>query len=306
MLSAIKTAIFGGNQNQQCAGTCSACDPALLARCQPAEPGSVGPHSHHVLVRLPQIADAAKEVEQNGAWWPESVDKEPAIAAVSAAVKAQQERLGGKVKVTAFDDVAVPQQQQPGSPPLYEALVFPAGLRLSGVPLEGLGEAVVGALTGGAAGAQAAWLQQRVEGLTLLVCTHGKRDSRCGVLGTQLAHRLVALLEAKGLSQEVRVLKTSHIGGHVVSGSLLPQYAGNVLVYGGASPCNGDWFGGVNADNAEEFLQALLETKVEGSADPNLRRLWRGRVGLSKDEQKALFEANVNKLRDIEDLKAAA
>ena len=24
------------------------------------------------------------------------------------------------------------------------------------------------------------------------------------------------------------------------------QYAGNVLVYGAMSPCDGDWFGGVN------------------------------------------------------------
>ena len=53
--------------------------------------------------------------------------REPAIAAVSAAVKEQQERLGGKVKVTAFDDMAVPQQQQSEGPALYEALVFPAG-----------------------------------------------------------------------------------------------------------------------------------------------------------------------------------
>ena len=28
------------------------------------------------------------------------------------------------------------------------------------------------------------------------------------------------------------------------------QYAGNVLVYGAMSPCDGDWFGGVNDSNA--------------------------------------------------------
>lgn len=53
--------------------------------------------------------------------------------------------------------------------------------------------------------------------MTLLICCHGKRDSRCGVLGTQLATRLVQLLEEKGLGAELRVLKTSHVGGHVVS-----------------------------------------------------------------------------------------
>lgn len=41
--------------------------------------------------------------------------------------------------------------------------------------------------------------------------------------------------------------------------------------------------------------------QVVGSCDPQLRRLWRGRVGLSKEEQKALFEGGI---KDIEDLKA--
>lgn len=39
--------------------------------------------------------------------------------------------------------------------------------------------------------------QEKLAGTTLLVCCHGKRDSRCGVLGAQLAARLVALLEVR-------------------------------------------------------------------------------------------------------------
>ena len=40
------------------------------------------------------------------------------------------------------------------------------------------------------------------------------------------------------------------------------QFAGNVLVYGALSPSDGDWFGGLNADNAERFMDALLELQV--------------------------------------------
>lgn len=40
------------------------------------------------------------------------------------------------------------------------------------------------------------------------------------------------------------------------------QYAGNVLVYGGISPNEGDWFGGVTADDAEQLLTALTEIEV--------------------------------------------
>ena len=40
------------------------------------------------------------------------------------------------------------------------------------------------------------------------------------------------------------------------------QYAGNVLVYGSISTCDGDWYGGVDKGNAEAFLDALVGTEV--------------------------------------------
>ena len=66
------------------------------------------------------------------------------------------------------------------------------------------------------------------------------------------------------------------------------QYAGNVVVYGPSSPCDGDWFGGLRASNAPAFLRALLHMplgSVGGPADPLLARHWRGRMGLTKDDQ---------------------
>lgn len=50
------------------------------------------------------------------------------------------------------------------------------------------------------------------------------------------------------------MLATSHIGGH--------KFAGNVIAYGAMHPCDGDWFGGVNAGNAGAFLDALLAVEV--------------------------------------------
>lgn len=40
------------------------------------------------------------------------------------------------------------------------------------------------------------------------------------------------------------------------------QYAGNVLVYGAVSPCDMDWFGGINASNAGAFFEALVNAEV--------------------------------------------
>lgn len=44
------------------------------------------------------------------------------------------------------------------------------------------------------------------------------------------------------------------------------QYAGNVLVYGAMSPCDGDWFGGVNDSNAADFLSGVLDAEVYGTS----------------------------------------
>lgn len=66
------------------------------------------------------------------------------------------------------------------------------------------------------------------------------------------------------------------------------QYAGNVLVYSAISPCNGDWFGGINSGKAESFLDALADVEFGGSggvSDDTLRQYWRGRMGLTKEEQ---------------------
>ncbi len=46
------------------------------------------------------------------------------------------------------------------------------------------------------------------------------------------------------------------------SSSGVVQYAGNVLVYGAVSPCDGDWFGGVNEANADAFLHGVISAEV--------------------------------------------
>lgn len=280
MLGAVKR-WFGGR-----ADACAGCDPAVLEQCAAAEPGSVTPHNAHVFLKLaaPPSSDPAATDES---WWPESVDKEPAIEAVNAAIKAAGERVGGKVKVTAFDSL-VPAQVAPGT---ADALVFPAGVSLTGLPLDQLPAAVVAALAG-----EAVPRGEQVAGLTLFVCCHAKRDERCGHIGPALAAKLAELATGKQApgGGAVRVLKTSHVGGH--------KYAGNVLVYNKGQSTDGDWFGGLNAQNAGPFLEALLASRAPSGAagEAALRPWWRGRVGLSKAEQLQHFEQG---LKDIEDLR---
>eukprot|EP00887_Chlorella_sp_A99_P004917 scaffold4.g4917.t1 len=310
---------------------CAACAPESLG-CRPAQPGSVTPHDAHILLKLaaPPGADPAATDE---AWWQDKVDGAPAPAAVSEALEQHREALGGiKVKVTAFDYLT-PHPLAAGAG-TTDMLVFPGGRLYRGLPLEQAGAAALAALAAAGAAAAAAApaaapaaealplpAPEPLGGLTLLVCVHVRRDARCATLGPPLAARLAALAAQRGLGEDrFRVFRSSHVGGHV--------HAGNVIVYGGgtaaassaaAAPAgeggaatatggaarggtlDGDWFGGLHAGNAEEFLDALLASKAEagGAGDAALRRWWRGRIGMSKDQQVAFFEAAVS---DIEDL----
>lgn len=177
-------------------------------------------------------------------------------------------------------------------------LFFPPCEDLGAIPLEGLNDAVVAAVEkreAGPAYVPGPLSAAERKHLYLLVCAHGARDSRCGVLGGQLSEVLDALLSAKGLSGSVTVLRVSHVGGHV--------QAGNVIAWGAGWPVDGDWFGGVHADNAGEWLDAVLAATTRAVEDDALRTYWRGRYDLSKDEQ---LEAFKSRAADIEDLAGAA
>lgn len=91
--------------------------------------------------------------------------------------------------------------------------------------------------------------------MQLFVCCHATRDARCGTCGPALVRRLRELVrEHEELSGNVDVFPCSHLGGS--------EYAGNVVVYGTGSPCDGDWFGGVNERGARRFLHAVSYMEV--------------------------------------------
>lgn len=198
---------------------------------------------------------------------------------------------GGTVKITAYDDLGT--SQPTNTEENCDLMIFPSGIRYRSLPISLLDAAIEQWIAAGTdakpkplpAAAQAT--QQDISRkLLLFVCTHGSRDTRCGILGTALARELLRLVKERGVEDTVEVFATSHVGGH--------KYAGNVLVYGGMHPSDGDWFGGLHAEHAEVFLDALLgiEVGVDGGAeDEVLRKWWRGRMGLSKEEQLELWEA---------------
>lgn len=100
---------------------------------------------------------------------------------------------------------------------------------------------------------------------TVLICGHGGRDQRCGVLGPLLQSRFREAFSQRGIDAEVGLI--SHIGGH--------KYAGNVIVYlppgmqGNPWAGAGIWYGRVGPDNAADVVD---KTVVKGEVIFDLLR----------------------------------
>ncbi|KAJ3186854.1 hypothetical protein HK101_009464 [Irineochytrium annulatum] len=109
----------------------------------------------------------------------------------------------------------------------------------------------------------------------VLVCTHKKRDKRCGVAGPLLMDEFKRVVEEKGLAGKVHCYGVSHIGGH--------KFAGNIIVYSRKFP-NGVWYGRVRTCHAEGIIDG---TVVEGKI---FKELYRGQgdpLPPSEDGKKA-------------------
>ncbi|KAF8884423.1 Sucrase/ferredoxin-like-domain-containing protein [Gymnopilus junonius] len=122
----------------------------------------------------------------------------------------------------------------------------------------------------------------------IYVCTHGARDCRCGDRGRQVYEALVEAVKkertsnASGPASNLKIGEVGHVGGH--------KYAANVLLFP-----QGDWLGIVKPEDAPAIVSEACEALQRGikpldhSAPPLFPSHWRGRMGLSREEQKSLW-----------------
>lgn len=208
-------------------------------------PGTVKPYQRHVIVCT------------GGADWPERIETDGGfIQALWQAMTPHIPDMPLAVKLTACDAAST----RPG----HDILVFPDQVRYLGVQERDLGALVEGHLLGNQVSDRIA--HQPLSGQHLLVCVHGARDARCGACGPPLVEGFRAALKARGLENQVAVYRSSHVGGH--------KYAGNVLIYPG-----GDWYGYLTPADVPRIVERhILEGEVVWDK-------WRGRMGLSQDEQ---------------------
>ncbi|KIL55740.1 hypothetical protein M378DRAFT_63694, partial [Amanita muscaria Koide BX008] len=117
----------------------------------------------------------------------------------------------------------------------------------------------------------------------ILICTHMARDCRCGVRGGAFARTVHEQIVQRGLfigdgekKVRLRLGEVGHVGGH--------QYAPNVLIY----PF-GDWYGVLAPEQVSTILDELAPLgKTERPLFTSVKDHWRGRMGMSKEEQASL------------------
>jgi len=126
---------------------------------------------------------------------------------------------------------------------------------------------------------------------TILICGHGGRDERCGILGPLLQSSFRSEFQRRGIDADVGLI--SHIGGH--------KYAGNVIMYlppnmeGNALKGSGIWYGRIGPENVEGVVE---ETVVRGRV---ITELLRGGVMQGGGNIGRLIEAQLRKDSGEED-----
>ena len=95
----------------------------------------------------------------------------------------------------------------------------------------------------------------------ILICGHGTRDSRCGVLGPLLRDEFVRQVNEHWASQvltsrpEVEII--SHIGGHVFAGNVIIYFPDALLHHGLSGKVI--WYGRVEPKHVEGILKETVE-----------------------------------------------
>ncbi|OJA12970.1 hypothetical protein AZE42_04706 [Rhizopogon vesiculosus] len=137
----------------------------------------------------------------------------------------------------------------------------------------------------------------------LYVCTHGARDCRCGDTGGAVAQAIRDELYKRRNSNpsdpstRIKLAEVAHVGGHkyalVASILLKSDRSRAMLDMQQTSSCILTENGEVEPTDVPEILDAILALPVRPlnpDEIPTCPRNWRGRMGLSKDEQIQLFQ----------------
>ncbi|KAI1315975.1 hypothetical protein EDD11_010557 [Mortierella claussenii] len=111
----------------------------------------------------------------------------------------------------------------------------------------------------------------------IMICSHKKRDKRCGVTAPILKKEFTRILRSKDIygdaEGDVEIWLISHIGGHKFAGNVIVHRAddgGMAVWYGRVEPCHTQAIVDVTVENGE-VIKELHRGSMIGSFDPSRR-----------------------------------
>lgn len=145
--------------------------------------------------------------------------------------------------------------------------IYPEGIHFPAVAKENLAEFYKTVVNGNINTASTEMFPREKAGPVVLICGHGSRDTRCGVVAPLLVDEFEKVLDKWELLYHpetnpdgVKVSICSHIGGHA--------FAGNIIYY----PGNGEpsvWYGRVFPPQVQGIVH---ETIVKGNIIEDILR----------------------------------
>ncbi|KAJ3332013.1 hypothetical protein HDU76_001575 [Blyttiomyces sp. JEL0837] len=232
----------------------------LASKIDQSEPlkGSVKPYTRHLMYCAGTGKNWPEKIE-------ESIEKTPKENLVNALYKSIEEvngMMGGGKKVgrtlmTAIDrvpsdDCNVVGSEDVSTVEVTEFLLFPDFVKVSGVNVNNVKKVLESWIKGEEklASFDGVKVTDVSDEAIVLVCTHMKRDKRCGVAGPMLIEEFERVVEEVGLQGKVAIHGVSHIGGH--------KFAGNVIIYSKFHP-NGLWYGRVKTCHVQSIVEGTVK-----------------------------------------------
>jgi len=220
--------------------------------------GTVGFHERHVFLcyKGPEVWPSHVEAAHS--------DRLPRLLA--AAIKARKPNLKKTIKFTICEGEDGTESSN------GDVLIFPDMIRYKGLTHFDVDNFVEEVFV-----KDIDWLPgspEPISGSYVFVCSHQRRDIRCGICGPALIKRFKEEINGLGLDGQVAVSACSHVGGH--------KYAGNVIIFSSDAKGEvvGHWYGYVVPDDVPVLLHKHI-----GQGEV-VDRLWRGQMGLSEEQQK--------------------
>ncbi|KAG0241479.1 Sucrase/ferredoxin-like-domain-containing protein [Mortierella sp. GBAus27b] len=111
----------------------------------------------------------------------------------------------------------------------------------------------------------------------IMICSHKKRDKRCGVTAPYLRKAFKEHLLSKDMygdgEDDVEIWLVSHIGGHKFAGNVIVhRREGTAVWYGRVSPCHAEHIIDVTVEKGQ-VIRELYRGSMIGSFDPSRKKM---------------------------------